>query len=108
MADYIRFNPPHLLSEYRGKDGHEVGGLALSPMALDALAHSVGSKQAPELVVIGRYDYPDGRYYLDFGVPTAHIEAVSDWRWDPDAKKLRILCPECDQWDGKHKKSCNR
>lgn len=107
MMTHVRFDPPHLLREYAGKRGHEIGGLALSPPALDALADDTvtGSNS---LVVIGRWDRDDGAFFLDFGVPTGHIEATTDYRWDRDAKRLRLICPVCDLKDGKHMKSCDR
>ena len=103
MSEYVRFNPPHLLREYAGKPGHEVEGLALTPAALNALATETvtGSR---ELVVIGRWDYPDGRFHLEFGVPTAYIEENSDYRLD--GRRLRLVCPDCGMKDGKHSKLC--
>lgn len=104
-ATYVVFSPPHLLKEYLGKPGYEMGGLALSPLALDALGESkVLGREV--LVVHGRWNYPDGRFYLDVAVPTSHIEATTDHRWDPNARRLRIECPECGQKDGRHKRGC--
>lgn len=102
---YTRFQPPHLLREYLGKPGHEIEGLALTPMALDALAEETMTG-VRSLVVIGRYEYDDGRFHLDFGVPTAYIASVTDYRWDEEARRLRLECPECGMKDGKHKRGC--
>lgn len=104
-ATYTAFNPPHLLREYLGKPGHEVDGTALSRHALDALGE--GKVLGHEVMVVrGRWNYPDGRFYLDFAMTTAHVEATTDHRWDPNARRLRIECPECGQKDGKHKRGC--
>lgn len=102
---YARFTPPHLLREYLGKPGHEIGGNALSPLAFAALADSkvLGHET---LVVQGRWDYDDGRFYLDFAVPTGHIEAMTDYRYDHEARRLRLVCPECEMKDGKHRRGC--
>lgn len=102
-ASYVPFNPPHLLREYLGKPGHEIEGVALSPDALQALADSrvLGHET---LVAVGRWNYPDGRWYLALAVPTAHIESVTDYRWD--GHRLRLICPECEARDGKHRRGC--
>jgi len=102
---YVRFNPPHLLKEYLGKPGYEANGMALSWLALDELGRSkvLGHET---LVVVGRTDLEDGRSFLDLAAPTGHVEAVTDYRYDEDARRLRLECPECGQKDGKHKRGC--
>lgn len=102
---YVRFDPPHLLDEYQGKAGHEIGGIALSPMALEALAESKMSGSRP-LVVRGIWEYPDGRWYLDTAVPTAYIETTTSYRYDEQERRLRLVCPECGIKDGKHRRGC--
>lgn len=108
ISEYVRFDPPRRLAEYNGQVGHEVGGQMLSPMAYDALAQAKTDRTLPAYVVVGEYRYEDGRRYLEFGVTTEHIEANSDFRRHPDTKNLRLLCPNCETWDGKHKKACDR
>jgi hypothetical protein len=75
---YERFNPPRPLAQYVGQAGHELGGLALSPMALAALAESKTSRVPCELAVIGAWMSEDGRRYLDFGATNAYLESVTD------------------------------
>jgi hypothetical protein len=101
---YTPFSPPHLLKEYLGKPGHEISGLALSMGAMDALAES-RVRGYDTLVVQGRWDIDD-RFYLDFAVPTRHIEETTNHRWDQSARRLRLICPECDGKDGKHLRGC--
>ena len=103
---YVAFAPPHLLSEYLGRPGHEIGGQALSPYALEALAQSKTTRIPCELAVIGRHDYEDGRFYLDFAVTRAYVESVSEFRWDDG--RLRLVCPSCGWKDGKHTRGCDR
>lgn len=102
---YTRFDPPHLLSEYVGHTGYEVEGLALSPSALEAVADEKMTGARP-LVVIGKYHYPDGSWYLDLAVPTGYIETTTDFRWDENRRRLRLVCPDCEMKDGKHSKAC--
>jgi hypothetical protein len=105
MSTYVRFAPPHLLREYLGKPGFEMEGLALSPMALEALAESTINK-TQTLVVQGRWDYDDGRFYLDLAVPTQEVERLTNYRYDADARRLRLNCPDCGMKDGRHKRGC--
>jgi hypothetical protein len=104
---YERFAPSRPLSQYVGQAGLEQHGLALSPSALSALAESKSSDLPCELVVIGAWVRGDGMRYLDFGVPTDYIEATTDYRYDHDAKRLRLICPLCDLKDGRHTKGCD-
>jgi hypothetical protein len=103
VTKYVAFSPPHLLKEYLGKPGHEIEGLALPPAGLQALADSrvLGHET---LVVQGRWDHDDGRFYLDLAVPTGHIEAVTNYRHD--GGRLRLICQDCGMKDGKHKRGC--
>lgn len=102
---YVRFDPPHLLKEYRAKQGCETNGTMLPDYALDELARSVVLGQET-LVVRGRWTYPDGRSYLEFAVPTGYIEAVTNYRYDAGARRLRLECPDCGMKDGKHRRGC--
>ena len=99
------FTPHRPLAQYRGQPGHEVGGLALSAMALDALAEAVMTGKPCELVVTGEYVI-DERRYLTFGATPAHIEATTDFR--SLGGRLRLVCPSCEEKDGKHLRSCDR
>ena len=105
---YERFDPPRPLSQYVGSAGNELGGLALSPMAFEALAAAKTSDLPCELVVIGAWIDPTGRRYLDYGATTAFIEATTDWRYDRGRERLRLVCQVCQMKDGKHTKSCDR
>lgn len=107
MSEYVRFDPPRSLAAYRDSPGSEMGGLALSPMALDALAESVTSRKPPELAVIGEWRYEDGRRFLDYAVPTDYLEATTDYRYDRDARRMRLVCPACGMKDGKHTRGCD-
>jgi hypothetical protein len=108
LTTYVRFTPPRRLSEYVGQPGPEATGERLTSTAYDAIAQSKVTGQPPELVVIGEYRREDGKSFLDFGVPTEHIEAVTEWRWDGGVKRLRLVCPLCELKDGKHAKDCDR
>ena len=105
---YQRFRPARPLEFYLGKSGNEVEGLALPPMALEAIAASRTSRIPCELEVIGEWRHDDGRVHLDLGVTTAYIEAVTDFKLDEDAGRLRLVCPDCGLKDGKHTKGCDR
>ncbi len=105
--EYVRFSPPHLLGEYAGMPGYEIGGTALGMRGLDALVVEKATKQR-ELVVIGQYRYDDGRFFLDFGVPTAWIEEHSSYVLDDGTRRLRLFCRECEGWDGHHGRACSR
>lgn len=107
MSEYVRYDPPRPLAAYRDSPGPEMGGLALSPMALDALAESVTSGKPPEFVVIGEWRQDDSRRYLDFAVSTAYLEATTDYRYDRDARRMRLVCPACGLKDGKHTRGCD-
>lgn len=104
---YERFAPPRKLEQYVGQAGLEMGGLALSPAAFAALAESKTTGIPCELAVIGRW-FDDKRTFLDFGVTTTYIEATTDYRYDRDAHRLRLLCPLCGLKDGRHAKGCDR
>lgn len=96
--------------------GHEVGGLALSPVALDALGMARTSGNPCEYVVTGEEWHSDGRHFLTFGVPAAFIESVTDYRHEDHAAaapemtrgSLHYLCPECGLRRGKHVRGCAR
>jgi len=105
---YVRFQPAHRLAEYLGQSGHEIGGLRLTPVALDALATSKTKGTVPELEVIGEYVHEDGRRWLDYGVPRAYIESTTDMAWDADVRRYRYRCPDCDMRDDRHTKTCGR
>lgn len=103
---YHPFTPHRPLRQYRGQAGHEVNGMLLSPMALDALSKSVTSDIPCELVVRGEHVREDGVRYLDFAVTKAFIEATTDFL--DENGTLRLVCPRCEQKDGRHLKSCDR
>lgn len=113
QTTYVRFDPPRRLTEYAGQAGMEVGGQRLTPAAYEAIAEAKRSGLPCELVVIGEYVRPDGKGFLSFGTPPEYIEAVTDYRrrrgedGKPDSR-LRLWCANCEMWDGKHTKSCDR
>lgn len=106
--NYYPFTPNRKLAEYVGQAGHEANGQRLTAAAYDSLAASKVSGLPADLVVIGEYRREDGAAFLAFGCPREHIEAVTDYRWDEDAHRLRLLCPICGAKDGRHEKSCSR
>lgn len=106
VTAYVRFAPVRQTSEYRGQRGPEVNAQRLTPAAYDDMAEARMSKRPVGLVVIGEWIREDGERFLDFGVPTAHIEAATDYRYHSDSKTLRVYCQSCDRWDQKHVKGC--
>lgn len=112
MMTYTRFVPAHRLAEYAGQSGPEVGGQRLTPAAYEAMSIAKASGNPPELVVVGEYVRDDGVRFLNFGVPTAYIEATTDYRFHKDHNspggRLMILCRDCGLWNGKHTKTCDR
>lgn len=102
---YHPFAPHRPLAQYRGQPGNEVNGQALSLMAYDALADSMASGKPCELVVIGEYVI-DGLRYLAYGATPAYIEATTEYR--SVSGRLRLVCPECEEKDGRHLRSCDR
>lgn len=103
---YERIRPYRDLMHYVASPGEEVGGRALTPAAYDALSEARTSHKPCAMVVIGIFEHEDGKRYLDFGTPTAYIEAITDYRWDENAHRLRFVCQSCGLRDGKHMKSC--
>lgn len=108
LTTYTRFSPSRPLSQYVGQAGSEATREKLTSAAYDALAASKMSRTEPELVVIGEYHREDGATFLDFGVPQSHVESTTDFRWDREARRYRLLCPLCGWKDGKHTKGCDR
>lgn len=113
----VRFDRPRPLTDYLDDagaaiPGHELGGLALPPHALAALADSKVTRQPCELVVTGEEWGSDGRHFLLFGVSRDYIEATTDYRHvkvdDNDRGALRWVCPDCRERSGKHSKLCPR
>lgn len=104
---YVAFRPPRSVREYRGQKGNETNGQRLPWMVQDSLGVTIPADLPDEFVVIGERT-ADGEAFLDFGVTTAYIEAVTDCRWDERTKRLRLRCPACLTWDGKHTKGCTR
>lgn len=102
---YDRFYPARAIAQYLGQSGVEVGGLALSPAALDARSASIASGQPCELVVIGQQRREDGTRRLVFGAAKTHIEATSDYR--DEGRGLHYECPECGRRGGQHDRGCN-
>lgn len=101
---YVRFEQPRRLVEYRGQSGSEVGGLRLSPMALDEIAAAATEHREPGLVVIGETVNPDSRY-LDYGVTRTFIESTTNFRQTRGSGFL-WTCPDCGLLSGKHSKVC--
>jgi hypothetical protein len=105
MTIYNAFRPPRPLRQYRGQLGHEANGRILPTFAEDALAASLSSDLPCELVVIGEY-VVDDRVYLNFAATPGYIENTTDWR--DFSGRLRLVCPECEEKDGRHLRSCGR
>ena len=76
---YTAFRPARPIRDWLAEGGvvpgHEANGTALT---YDVTA-SLNRPGPPEFVVIGREDYDDGRWFLDFGISRAFIEATSDF-----------------------------
>lgn len=105
--NHVRFRPPRKVAEYVGQAGHESNGQRIPTYVYDALSASKTSRIPMEFVVIGEYRRDDGASFLDFGSTTEHIETVTDYRWDGEAKRLRVICPACGLKDGRHTKVCD-
>lgn len=105
----VRFATPKPLTDWmengRSIQGNEIGGLALSPMALDAHAASLQTSMPCELVVIGEEWDHQGRHFLILGANRAYIEADTDYR-HIDGKGLTYVCPGCGEQSGAHLKHC--
>ena len=105
---YERYIPHRPLTQYVGQAGLELGGLALSPDALQVMGDAKTSGIPCELTVIGAWVRDDGMRWLDFAATTDYIEAMTDLRYDREHKRLRLVCPDCGMKDGKHTKGCDR
>lgn len=109
MTRTTRYATPRPLSDWTEDGhvvaGHEVGGLALPPYGLAALAIARATGQPCELVVIGEEWHDDGRHHLVLGASRAHIEAVTDYR-DDGAGHLHYVCSECGSRGGRHVRGC--
>jgi hypothetical protein len=103
---YLPFAPWRSAREYQGQQGSEVGGLRLPVNVMNSLAETIPKHLPEQYAVKGEWTYPDGRRFLEFAVTTEWIEATTDLRWDPGQRKLRVKCPLCEFWDGKHAKGC--
>ncbi len=101
-SEFIRFDPPRRLVEYLAEPA------LLNQNALDAIAYAKNNHSIPEYVVRGEYRYEDGRRVIEYGVSAEFIEANSDYRRHPETHNLRLFCPNCELWDGKHRKTCDR
>ena len=101
-GSYRPFSPPRRTRDYR----RESDALPLPPYALDSLATTISRHLPDEYVVVGEESYEDDRRYPVIAATTAYIEAVTAYRWDEDARRLRFRCPACALWDGKHAKGC--
>jgi hypothetical protein len=99
---YTHYNPPRPLREWieEGQvvEGHEPNGTAFS---YDVLA-SMNRGGVPQFVVVGKADYGDGRWFLDFGISLAYIEATSDFR-ERDGI-LVWVCPVCEGVGDEHRR----
>ncbi len=107
-TEHVLFTPTRSMRQYLGQAGHEASGQMLSFAALDSLAEGQNKGHAPDMVVIGEYREDDGRRYLEFGATSEHIIANSDYRIHPVTNKLRLQCPACELWDGRHTRGCER
>lgn len=103
---YERFPVHRPVKPYIGQPGNEPNRLRVPWPVLDSHGSCVSRHLPQEYVVIGESTYPDGRRYLDFAVTTEHIEAVTHWRRDDETHRLRLRCPACALWDGKHARGC--
>lgn len=103
---YLPFSPWRSPREYRGQAGSEVGGLRLPAHVMASLGTTIPKGLPEQYAVKGEWTYPDGRTFLEFAVTTEWIEAVTDHRYDPGQHRLRVKCPSCEFWDGKHRKGC--
>ena len=107
VVNRTRYKAPVPVEEFLGEAGWELNGALLPDFALDALAKSRTYHAPCEYVVVGEINREDGARFLQFGVPTAYIESVSNYRAEPDGR-LRLVCPECAYKDGNHSRSCER
>lgn len=103
---FVPFSPWRSPREYQGQKGAEVGGLRLPVYVMVSLSETIPKGLPEQYVVKGEWTTPDGRAFLQFGVTTEWIEAVTDHRWDPMTRRLRLKCPSCLYWDGRHRKNC--
>ena len=106
VGTYERFLSPRPVKPYIGQPGNEPNRLRVPWPVLDSHAACLSRHLPQEYVAVGETTYPDGRRYLDFAATTAYIEAVTSYRWDAEAKRLRLRCPACGLWDGKHARGC--
>lgn len=106
----ITFDHPRPLTDWiedgTVAPGHELGGLVLPPMALDALAQSKITRQPCEMAVVGEEWHDDGRHYLRFATTRDYIEAVTDYHHEDGG--LHYRCPDCTQMRGRHARGCPR
>jgi hypothetical protein len=103
---YLPFFPWRSAREYQGQSGSEVGGLRLPAYVTESLAATKLRGLPEQYTIKGETTTPDGRRFLDFAVTTEYIEKVTDFRYDAGQRKLRLRCPLCLFWDGKHRKGC--
>lgn len=113
MSGYRAFRPPQSVRDYGYVDGDLVveprspSGYLLPWIAVDDQTDAVRERRAPAYVVIGEFIRDDGMRAPDLAVTTGHIEATTDYRWDPASRSLRLICPACGVKDGKHAKLCD-
>ena len=105
-ATYLPFYPWRSPREYRGQAGSEIGSVRLPAYVVESLATTAAEGLPEQYVGKGEWTTADGRQFLEFAVTTEWIEAVSDHRWDPGQRRLRLQCPACLFWDGKHRRAC--
>lgn len=86
--EYISYDPPRPLSDWI-EDGNVVPGHTPSGFAFPWHVMS----EPKGYVVIGEERYSDGRWFLDFGISRAFIEATSDFQ--QRGNKLVWVCPDC-------------
>lgn len=103
---YLRYPTPRSVREYQSLAGNEHSTLQLPWFVLDSLGKTIPAHLPDEYVVIGERRYDDGRCFLEFGATTAYVEATTAHRWDNVTRQLRVQCPACLVWDGKHRRGC--
>lgn len=112
MTHYHAFTRPRTVREYGYMDGRPVvqegtgSGFLLPWDAIDDQAAAVVERRAPAFVVVGEYEREDGVRFPELATTRIHIEATTNYRWDPDTRRLRWNCPLCSSKDGKHAKGC--
>jgi hypothetical protein len=83
-------------------DGQVVEGFEANGLAFPQRVLATFGQRPVVYAVIGETRYSDGRWFLDFGVTPAYVEANSDHRFVPGERFPVLFCPECDGREGSH------